>query len=121
MIIVVEWLCMKFFWGGSVYAIEFGIGTILSFYGVRFLFLGIDEENDYMMGFLVWIVVRDVLVMMENFKGFNVGVLLVIFVFDCGGGMCESYELKRFRAFSLAVKRSEVLFVIFVVLRDNMN
>jgi hypothetical protein len=119
--IVAEWLRTKLSRGGSAHATEPGTGTILSLYGARLPLPGTDEENDYMMGPLAWIVVRDVPAMMENSKGSNAGASSAIFVLDCGGGTCESHELKRLRAFSSAVKRSEAPLVIFVASRDNTN
>jgi hypothetical protein len=58
---------------------------------------------------------------MENPKDSNAGASSAIFVLDCGSGACENHELKRLRAFNVAVKRSEAPLVILVASRANID
>jgi len=115
--VAAEWLRTKLSRGGSAHATEPGTGTILSLYGTR-LPAPTMHDDDYEIGPLAWIIVRDVPAMMVRPESSNKGATTSFFILDCGTGTCDQHELSRLRHFHNAVKSSDAPLIILIVSRD---
>jgi len=114
-----EWLRTKLSRGKPTEPTETGTGSILSLYGTRLPCLESDDE--YAVGPLAWVIVRDVPAMMDDSHGAEGGAAAAIFILDCGGGHCEPHEMARLKQFYRSVRRGDAPLVIMVTHKEGSS